>query len=109
MGRGLSLTVRRGNDGHEWQSRSFSHGNTKRKPTSEIVLICRLPVLIIVHAVVHAHPPLAAAFTIAGISLAQCVLPKVVINLGAIRTTAYATPSTAEGSDVILEFGRQLS
>jgi len=84
--------------------RSFSHGNNKRKPTSEIVLHLevyrRRPD---VHAVVHAHPPLAVAFTIAGISLAQCILPEVVINLGAIPTTAYATPSTAEGGDVIRE------
>jgi L-fuculose-phosphate aldolase len=82
--------------------RSYSHGDAKRKPTSEIVLHLEVyrqrPD---VHAVLHAHPPLAVAFTIAGISLAQCILPEVVINLGAIPTTAYATPSTPEGGDVI--------
>ena len=30
-----------------------------------------------VRAVIHAHPPLATAFTVAGISLAQCVIPEV--------------------------------
>jgi len=81
---------------------SYSHSGASRKPTSEIVL--HLEVYRRrrdVQAVVHAHPPLAVAFTIAGISLAQCVLPEVVINLGAVPTTAYATPSTAEGGDVI--------
>ncbi len=54
-----------------------------------------------VQAVVHAHPPITIAFTIAGISLAQCVLPEVVVNLGQIPTTAYATPSSPEGPEVI--------
>jgi L-fuculose-phosphate aldolase len=48
----------------------------------------------------------AIAFTIAGISLTQCVLPEVVINLGSIPTTAYATPSSPEGPLVIRELIR---
>jgi len=59
-----------------------------------------------VRAVVHAHPPTAIAFTIAGISLAQCVLPEVIVNLGSVPTTAYATPSSAEGADVVRELIR---
>ena len=31
-------------------------------------------------AVIHAHPPIATAFTIAGISLAEGILPEVVLN-----------------------------
>lgn len=54
-------------------------------------------------AVVHAHPPIATAFTIAGIGLAHCVLPEVVLTLGAIPTTRYATPTTAQGPEVIRE------
>lgn len=49
-----------------------------------------------VHAVVHAHPPLAIGFSIAGVSLARCVLPEVIVTLGAIPTTEYATPGTLE-------------
>ena len=49
-----------------------------------------------VGAVVHAHPPVATAFSIAGVSLARCVLPEVVITLGSIPTAEYATPGTAE-------------
>jgi L-fuculose-phosphate aldolase len=54
-----------------------------------------------VEAVVHAHPPTAIALSIAGISLAQCLLPDVVLAFGLIPTTAYATPGSAEGAAVI--------
>ena len=54
-----------------------------------------------VRAVVHAHPPLATAFSIAGVSLARCVLPEVIVTLGAIPTTDYATPGTPEVSESI--------
>ncbi len=49
-----------------------------------------------VKAVVHAHPPLATAFSIASVSLARCVIPEVVVTLGGIPTAEYATPGTAE-------------
>lgn len=49
-----------------------------------------------VEAVVHAHPPLATAFSIAGVSLARCVIPEVVVSLGGIPTAEYATPGTME-------------
>lgn len=49
-----------------------------------------------VNGVVHAHPPIATGFTVAGIPLAQCVLPEVVITLGSIPTAEYGTPSTEE-------------
>ena len=49
-----------------------------------------------VGAIVHAHPPVATAFSIAGVSLARCVLPEVVITLGSIPTAEYATPGTTE-------------
>jgi L-fuculose-phosphate aldolase len=54
-----------------------------------------------VMAVVHAHPPLAIAFSVAGVSLARCVLPEVVVTLGAIPTTVYATPGTTEVPETI--------
>lgn len=86
--------------------RSF-HDGAKRTATSEIALHLEVyrqrPD---VRAVLHAHPPVATAFTIAGISLAQCVLPEVVVNLGSIPTTAYATPSTVAGAEVIRDLIR---
>jgi L-fuculose-phosphate aldolase len=55
-------------------------------------------------AVVHAHPPYATAFSIAGVSLAQCVIPEIVVQMGTIPTTPYATPSTRELPDTIREY-----
>ena len=37
-------------------------------------------------AVVHAHPPTATGFAVAGIELTQCVLPEVIVSLGGIPT-----------------------
>jgi L-fuculose-phosphate aldolase len=54
-----------------------------------------------VHSVVHAHPPTATAFSIAGVSLARCVIPEVIVTLGSIHTTDYATPGTGEVSESI--------
>ncbi|MCI0477543.1 MAG: class II aldolase/adducin family protein [Anaerolineales bacterium] len=56
-----------------------------------------------VRAVIHAHPPNAIACTLAGISLAKCVLPEVVYDLGTIPTAPYATPTSAEGPIVVRE------
>lgn len=47
-------------------------------------------------AVVHAHPPRATGFAVAGVHLAQCVLPEVIATLGGVPLTEYATPSTPE-------------
>jgi L-fuculose-phosphate aldolase len=57
-----------------------------------------------VRAVVHAHPTAAVGFTVAGVSLSQCVLPEVVCSLGHIPTAPYATPSTEEIPDSIREY-----
>lgn len=54
-----------------------------------------------VKAVCHAHPTVAVGFTVAGQSLAKCVLPEVVCTLGAIPVAPYATPSTDEVSQSI--------
>jgi L-fuculose-phosphate aldolase len=49
-----------------------------------------------VQAVVHAHPPTTVALSIAGISLADCMLPEVIVKLGLVPTTQYATPGSIE-------------
>ncbi len=49
-----------------------------------------------VQAIVHAHPPKATGFAVAGEHLAQCVLPEVILTLGGVPLTEYATPSTPE-------------
>lgn len=50
-----------------------------------------------IHSVVHAHPPTATGFAVAGIDLTQCVLPEVVISLGGIPLAGYGTPG---GQDI---------
>jgi len=47
-------------------------------------------------AVVHAHPPIATAFAVAGIPLDRAVLAEVVTTLGSVPIADYATPSTKE-------------
>src|SRR5687768_1088267 len=47
-----------------------------------------------VNAVVHAHPPIATAFAVAGIPLDRAVLAEVVTTLGSVPIAEYATPST---------------
>jgi L-fuculose-phosphate aldolase len=49
-----------------------------------------------VNAVVHAHPPLATGFAVAGIALDRAVLAEVVTTLGSIPIAEYGTPSTRE-------------
>lgn len=56
-----------------------------------------------VQAVVHAHPPSAISCTLVGISLAKCILPEVVYDLGTIPTLPYATPTSVEGPERIRE------
>ena len=72
------------------------------KPTSELLMHLeayrRRPDI---SAVVHAHPMTAVALTIAGISLAECVIPEAVVVFGLVPTTPYATPSSIENQHAI--------
>lgn len=54
-----------------------------------------------VMAIVHAHPPTATAFSVAGVSLAEPILTEVVLTVGSIPTAPYATPGTPEVADSI--------
>lgn len=49
-----------------------------------------------VQAVVHAHPPTTVALSIAGVSLADCMLPEVIVKLGLVPTAPYSTPASPE-------------
>jgi L-fuculose-phosphate aldolase len=60
-----------------------------------------------IQAVVHAHPMHCIAFSLAGLSLAQCLLPEVIITLGSIPTTAYATPTSEDGPVAIRELFKE--
>lgn len=54
-----------------------------------------------INAVIHAHPPVAISFTLAGVPLDEAALPEVVMSLGSIPTTIFAAPASAEGAEVI--------
>ena len=54
-----------------------------------------------VNAVVHAHPPIATGFAVAGIPLDRAVLAEVLTTLGSIPLAEYATPSTSELPEAI--------
>lgn len=52
-----------------------------------------------VHAVVHAHPPTATGFALAGEDLMAGVLPEVIFALGPVPLVPYAMPGTAALAD----------
>jgi L-fuculose-phosphate aldolase len=57
-----------------------------------------------VGAVVHAHPPLATGFAVAGIPLTRAVLAEVITTLGSIPIAAYGTPSTKELPEAVRKY-----
>jgi L-fuculose-phosphate aldolase len=57
-----------------------------------------------VNAVVHAHPPIATGFAVAGIPLDRAVLAEVVTTLGSVPIAEYATPSTRELPDAVRKY-----
>ncbi|MGQ9689491.1 MAG: class II aldolase/adducin family protein [Desulfobaccales bacterium] len=78
----------------DWEGRVL---RGEGQPTSEMAMhlaVYRLRSEI--NAVIHAHPPLITAFSIAGISLEEFILPEVVMSLGLVPTASYATPTTPE-------------
>jgi L-fuculose-phosphate aldolase len=55
-------------------------------------------------AVVHAHPPIATGFAVAGIPLDRAVLAEVVTTLGSVPIADYATPSTNELPEAVRKY-----
>jgi L-fuculose-phosphate aldolase len=80
-------------------------GNSKYKPSSEVKMHLEVykerPDI---KSVVHAHPPYATSFAVAGIALNKCVLPEAILVIGSVPTAAYGLPSTMEIPDSIREF-----
>ncbi len=78
------------------------------RPTSELPMHCAAyAARADIGAVIHAHPPITTAMTVAGLSLAEPVLPEIVLLLGSIPTAPYATPSTAAGARVVAPLLRE--
>jgi L-fuculose-phosphate aldolase len=74
----------------------------KRDPTTELKMHLKAYELRDdIGAVVHAHPPYATAFAVAGIPLMECLLPEVIMTIGSVPLADYATPSTEEVAKAI--------
>ena len=76
-----------------------------REPSSEVQLHVRLyarrPD---VQAVVHAHPPVATGFAVAGEGFETDVLPELVYQMGRVPLVPYATPGTLAVADAFEPF-----
>lgn len=76
-----------------------------RDPSSEVILHLRMysrrPD---VRAVVHAHPPVATGFAVAGQGLDAPVLPELIAQMGPVPLVPYATPGTSDLADAFEPF-----
>jgi L-fuculose-phosphate aldolase len=74
------------------------------KPTSELLMhLAIYKERLEVKSVVHAHPPIATGFSVAGIPLEKCIVPEMLLTTGYIPIAKYGTPSTRELSDNVRE------
>jgi len=49
-----------------------------------------------VRAIIHAHPPYATAYAVAGIALDQPILSEAILTLGRVPVASYAMPTAEE-------------
>ena len=78
-----------------------------RRPSSELRMHLRIYQLRPdVRAVVHAHPPTATGFAVAGESFMAPVLPEVILQMGAVPLVRYATPGTDALADSVESYVR---
>ena len=54
-----------------------------------------------VHAVVHAHPPVATGFGVAGLDFMDDVLPETIFQVGGVPLVPYAMPGTLALGDAL--------
>ena len=78
--------------------RIFRDGSPRHgRPSSEIALhrmiYERRPDI---RAIVHAHPPYATAYAVAGIALDQPILSEAILSLGRVPVATYAMPTAEE-------------
>lgn len=75
------------------------------KPSSELRMHLRvyreMPEVL---SIVHAHPPLLTALSLAGVAFPSDMLPEVWMTIGPVPTAPYATPGTEEVPDSIGPF-----
>ena len=76
-----------------------------RRPTAEIEMhLMVYEERSDVGAVVHAHPPVATGFAVAGVPIPEKALPEVIVALGEIPLVPYALPGTAELAEAIRKY-----
>ena len=78
--------------------RLFRDGSPRAgRPSSEIALhrmiYAKRPD---VRAIIHAHPPYATAYAVAGIALDQPILSEAILGLGTVPVASYAMPTAEE-------------
>ena len=78
--------------------RLFRDGSPRHgRPSSEIALhqmiYARRPD---VRAIIHAHPPYATAYAVAGLALDQPILSEAILSLGRVPVASYAMPTAEE-------------
>ncbi len=72
----------------------------RHDPTSELDLHMRiLTQRPDVGAVVHAHPPVATGFAVAGLGLEEVTLPELILQCGSVPLVPYGTAGTPELGD----------
>ena len=54
-----------------------------------------------IRAVLHCHPPHAVALSVAEIDMQMPIIPEMIVTIGGIPTTPFATPGTHELGDSI--------
>lgn len=57
-----------------------------------------------VGAVIHAHPPIATAYAVAGLPLDKQILPETIYSLGYVPVIDYAIPGSQELADELVEY-----
>ncbi len=57
-----------------------------------------------VGAVIHAHPPIATAYAVAGVPLDRRILPETIYALGYVPVIDYAIPGSRELADGLAEY-----
>lgn len=76
-----------------------------RAPSSEVAVHLRIYQLRPdVSAVVHAHPPTATGFAVAGEGFERPILPELAYQLGPVPLVPYATPGTTALADALAPY-----
>lgn len=57
-----------------------------------------------ISAIVHAHPPVATGFAVAGRALDKALLPEVIVSLGCVPLAEYGLPGTPALTDGMLPY-----